>query len=715
MTQKGIPMFQDDVFSAIVENSDSLIYLSDPETYEMIFLNRKTREMFGVDETEYIGKPCYELLQGLDSPCEFCTNQLLDPDGTSYLWERYNPLLDRNFLLKDCLLPLNGKLVRMEICTDITEGEPVSRGLERRLEGEKTLVRCIQTLSGEKDVDTAVDSILGIIGEFYNANRAYIFEFDPEGDTLSNTYEWCKDPSMAEIDNLQKVPMEAVDRWMDKFEKCGVFYITSLGKNVRRDSIEYEILNSQGIESLIAAPLISDGKISGFLGVDDPTENIDNVNLLRSITYFVRDDIEKRQLIETLQRMSYEDALTGLYNRNKYIQVLEELSGRGPVPMGIVYLDINGLKNTNDTRGHQYGDYIIRHTADTLRLFFDQNIFRIGGDEFVILCTDMEREDFEKRVSDFRVYADGDDECSLSIGAAWNVSGMDTARQIIYADDLMYVEKQTYYKNKMQAPDGRYSPLTHHEGMARELIEALDRGEYTAFLQPKIDLNTGKLIGAEALVRRHDPNGNLVLPGKFIPLFEAEGIIRHVDFYVFETVCLTLKKWKEEGLPQIPISVNLSRVTLMEHDVVEKLTDVCRKYDIPTSLIDIEVTESISKMAPEALSELVREITQAGFALSLDDFGSNYSNLSILSAMDFSELKLDKSLIDDIEHNPKSQVILKHTIKMCSEFKNTVSVAEGIETEGQKALLQKYNCQYGQGFYFAKPMDIENFAATYFK
>lgn len=708
-------MSQNNIFSVIVENSDNLIYLSDPETYELIFLNKKTRDMFGFDETEYIGKSCYKLLQGFDSPCTFCTNQILDPDGSSYLWERYNPVLDRNFLLKDCLLDLDGKLARMEICTDITDNEPVSRSLQRRLSGEETLVRCIQTLSGEKDINTAINGILNIIGDFYAASRAYIFEFDHDANTLSNTYEWCRDPKLAEIDNLQDVPLEAVSRWMDKFEKCGVFYITSLGKNVDKTSKEYEILNAQGIESLIAAPLLSGGKITGFLGVDDPTENIDNVNLLKSITYFVMDDIEKRKLVEELQRMSYYDALTGLYNRNKYIQVLNELEGRGSIPMGIVYLDINGLKKTNDTQGHQYGDYIIRHTADTLRKFFDENIFRIGGDEFVILCTDMERTDFEKRVSDFRLYADADTECNLSIGAAWNVSGMDTAKQIIYADDLMYIEKQTYYKNKMKNPDERQGNLAHHEGMVRELLEALENDEYTIFLQPKIDLNTGNLTGAEALVRRRDPDGNLILPGKFIPLFEAEGIIRHVDFYVFDTACRTLKKWKEQGLPQVPVSVNLSRVTLMEHDVVEKLLSACKKHDVPPSLLDIEVTESISKMAPEALSELVNTITDAGFMLSLDDFGSSYSNLSILSAMDFSALKFDKSLIDDLECNPKSQVILKHTIQMCSELNHTISVAEGIETEGQKALLQEYRCQCGQGFYFARPMEIDDFVNEFFQ
>ncbi len=708
-------MPQNNIFSLIVENSDNLIYLSDPDTYELLFLNKKLRDMYGVNETEYAGMPCYKLLQGFDAPCDFCTNGRLDPSGEAYLWERYNAVLERNFLLKDCLIPLDGKTVRMEICTDITDSEPVSRSLQRRLNSEETLVKCIQALSTAKDMQSATDSILEILCEFYDADRAYIFEFDHKGDILSNTYGWCKGAPSSKIEALGHIPMSAVLDWMESFEKEKGYVFLSSGADAEFDFLGHEFLNALNVKTLLLAPLLSGDKITGFLGVDAPGKNLDNASLLKSINYFVMDDIEKRKLIQKLQRMSYYDTLTGLYNRNKYVQTLNDLESEGPLSIGIVYLDINGLKNTNDTLGHQYGDHIIRHTANTLRKFFDRNIFRVGGDEFVVLCTDLEREDFEARVSAFRIHTDADKECSLSIGAVWNVDGMDTARQIIYADNLMYVEKQSYYKNKMDHPEASPSAPSHKEGMVCELLDAIQKGEYTVFLQPKIELNTSELIGAEALVRRYGANGEIILPGKFIPLFEAEGIIRHVDFFVFETICRTLKEWRDQGFPQIPVSVNFSRVTLMEHEVVENLLVICKNYNILPSLIDIEVTEGIGKIAAAALTELMRKLTQAGFSLSLDDFGSNFSNLSILSTMDFSTLKLDRSLIDDLENNPRSQAILKHTVKMCGDLNHTVSIAEGIETEAQKDLLQEYNCQYGQGFYFAKPMDIKSFVETYFK
>ena len=203
------------------------------------------------------------------------------------------------------------------------------------------------------------------------------------------------------------------------------------------------------------------------------------------------------------------------------------------------------------------------------------------------------------------------------------------------------------------------------------------------------------------------------MPSRFVPLLEEESIIRHIDLYVLERVCQLLSEWKNKGYERIPVSVNLSRITLMEDGIVEKLVAVCDKYNTPHGLIDIEVTESISKMESSTLISLSKSIKSAGFTLSLDDFGSQYSDFAILTLIDFDMIKIDKQLIDEIENNEKSRILLKHSINICREMNAVASLAEGIETEKQHLLLKEFNCNFGQGYYYSRPIDVEKFEKTF--
>ena len=215
-------------------------------------------------------------------------------------------------------------------------------------------------------------------------------------------------------------------------------------------------------------------------------------------------------------------------------------------------------------------------------------------------------------------------------------------------------------------------------------------------------------MGAEALVRKKDENGGLIPPNKFIPFYEAEGVISHVDLFVLRSACTVMQQWLASG-HTVYMSVNFSRITLLEPDIVETIKEICRQYDVPTDLITIEVTESISKMDNDQLKELIETINDAGFSISLDDFGSKYSNLAILASMDFDEIKFDRSLVEALESNHKSRVVMESSVKMCRNLDGTSSLAEGIETKGQLDLLLDYQCDYGQGYYFSKPVPPEEF------
>lgn len=696
-------MLKQELVMTIMNEIEDLIYVADVETYELLYMNEKGSKLFGI--TDFRNKKCYEALQNRSDPCPFCTNARLNMDSF-YTWEYMNPVVDRYYLLKDKLVLWNERPVRIEICTDITDKQLATKTIERKLQIEEILLQCIRDLSTEPNIEVAVNQLLQTIGDFHDADRAYIFEFDYSNAIINNTYEWCSAAVTPQLENLQNVPIEIIDHWIRQFKSTGHFYISSLD-NDGKQGPEYDVLAAQNIDSLMATPLYDDGKIIGFLGIDNPKAYTSDFSLLESITYFIQTDVKKRKILQRLEHLSYTDALTGLGNRNKYIQFLHKIEEGHHHSVGIVFLDINGLKEANDKYGHDYGDQQIVKTAEILDAVFEGNLFRIGGDEFIAFCVDVAKDKFDDDVRKLHKLFDEDESCNVSFGATWKSDDFDVADLISYADKLMYINKQSYYSSS------KHANLSYRADMTVKLLASIKEGEYLIHLQPKVNLKTMEVCGAEALIRRQDATGKLIMPSRFVPLLEEESIIRHIDLYVLERVCQLFAEWKEKGYELIPVSVNLSRITLMEDGIVEKLVAVCDKYGVSRSLIDIEVTESISKMETSTLISLSKAIKNAGFSLSLDDFGSQYSDFAILTLIDFDMIKIDKQLIDEIENNEKSRILLKHSINICREMNAVSSLAEGIETEKQHCLLEEFNCNFGQGYYYSRPIDVNTFEKRY--
>lgn len=697
-------------FSAMVtEIVNDIIYISDIKDYKLYYLNRAALELLGnPSASEWLGQPCYRVLQNATEPCAFCTNHLLNADEF-YIWDHYNPVVNRHFSVRDKLIAYNGVSARLEVAVDITEKALAEKQLREQLKAEETLVACIQTLRGANNVEVAINNLLGIIANYHTSQRAYIFEVDYENHLLINTYEWCDEGIISHIEDLKALPLQVADRWFEQFEENGEFYISNLDANVAKDSKEYEILAAQEIEGLMAAPLIDgNNRIIGFLGVDDPTTNVENMTLLRSVSAFIVDDLEKRATTEKLMQLSFTDGLTGMENRHSYIQRIRGVDRLQPKYMGVVYVDINGLKVINDTLGHQYGDKLIIYVAETLTQIFKDDIYRVGGDEFVILCQDVDKRSFDKMIQRLRKQSKEDVGLKISIGASWKSADIKIVQQIEDTDKAMYLEKQKYYGTRTEG-SGKYQAT-----LARTLMNDIQDGKFTIHLQPQTNLSTNVVHRAEALVRRIGAKGELELPAKFIGAYEKEGIIRHIDFFVFEEVCKVLSQWHKSGKGNAMwVSVNFSRLTLLENDVVEKLIEVCKAYEVSPASIAIEITEMVGHMELESLSERMGHFVEAGFFISLDDFGSQWSNLEMLSTIKFNEIKLGKSLIDTIVGNEKVRVITEHAIAMCKNLGCDISVGKGIETAEQYELLKTFNCTLGQGYYIDKPMPIGAFTEKY--
>lgn len=226
----------------LINELEEIIYVSDPDTYEIYYVNEVGRKTMGFDE--YKGEKCYELIQGLSSPCEFCTNSKLKKNEF-YIWEHTNLLIDQHFILKDKLIDWNGKDARFEIAINITEKENISAAIQNKLQIANVLIDCIRLLTSAKTLEEAIDAVLASIGSFYQADRTYILELDEDTPTTSNTFEWCREGIESQMHTLQKIPLEATPNWVRAMETEGQYFIKNIEDIRDIHPEEYDILKNR--------------------------------------------------------------------------------------------------------------------------------------------------------------------------------------------------------------------------------------------------------------------------------------------------------------------------------------------------------------------------------------------------------------------------------------------------------------------------------------
>lgn len=249
--------------------------------------------------------------------------------------------------------------------------------------------------------------------------------------------------------------------------------------------------------------------------------------------------------------------------------------------------------------------------------------------------------------------------------------------------------------------------------LEKDFEEGLKNKEFTIYIQPKIDIKTEKIAGAEALIRR-EKDGKLIMPKDFVPLYEKTNLITKLDMFVFENVCKKLKEWTEKGYKLFPISVNESRKVLYYKNHVKELEDLVKKYKVNPNLIELELTETAAVRDIEDAKKAAEKVHALGFIVSMDDFGVGYSSFSMLKNINIDVLKIDKSFFDDILENNRAKIIIQAVINMCKKL-NIITVAEGIESFAQAEYLKQIGCDIIQGYVFEKPMSIKEFEEKYIK
>lgn len=390
----------------------------------------------------------------------------------------------------------------------------------------------------------------------------------------------------------------------------------------------------------------------------------------------------------------------------------------------VLYIDLDRFKMVNDTFGHQNGDMLLCEAADRLKNGLRTGSFlsRMGGDEFTIivplgsepeaavltaktiLCN-FERS-FMIQGQEFHI--------SASVGIAYYPDdGQDAETLMIHADTALYKAKEagrnTYV---LYAPSMDQSS---HERLALEnaLRKAVEREEWVLHYQPQIDMNTGQIVGVEALIRWKHPVYKLIPPSEFIPLAEETGLIVPIGEWVLKEACLQNKRWQDSGFPKIRIAVNLSTAQFMKKNLYKTVEKVLEETGLEPQYLELEITETMT-MDVEKASAILDELSGLGIQISIDDFGTGYSSLNYLKQFSIHRLKIDKSFIRDIISDESNARIVGAIIAMAHHLGLHV-IAEGVETREQMSFLKEQKCDEIQGYYYSPPLPAEELKTKYFK
>ncbi len=436
--------------------------------------------------------------------------------------------------------------------------------------------------------------------------------------------------------------------------------------------------------------------------------------------------IQANKVEKHVKQLAYHDPLTGLPNRTQLMQQLRLMLNRAQLEekqVAILFLDLDRFKLINDTLGHDAGDLLLKAVSERIRRCVRSQDFiaRLGGDEFTVILEGVtELETVSKiagkicdALSQPFVFLQQKMFVTTSIGiSVFPQDGEDTSALMKHADSAMFraKEKRNSYCFYVE---GMEDEIARRMEIERELRHAIEGNELVLYYQPKIDLVSGEMMGAEALIRWQHPRHGLISPDMFIPMAEESGLINQISEWVLTQACLQLKSWEKEG-HNLQMAVNLSSKDIQLDDFKDKMQQLVEQHQIRPKTLELEITESTLMENPEELEVELNALRQMGLTLAIDDFGSGFSSLNYLKRLPVDVLKIDRMFIRDLEKDENDKAIVGGIVALATSM-GLKTVAEGVENEEQYRILQKFGCNTCQGYYFSKPLSSADFSEKYFR
>ncbi|MEZ3425828.1 MAG: bifunctional diguanylate cyclase/phosphodiesterase [Lachnospiraceae bacterium] len=444
--------------------------------------------------------------------------------------------------------------------------------------------------------------------------------------------------------------------------------------------------------------------------------------LNQEISPQMTDDAKMELYLYSLRKMAENNLesnrafMTGLYNLRAFqYKAAEEMLENPELRFALIVMDIANFKSVNEFCGRTMGDELLKCIAGAFKEHSGEHVVlsHFRADIFAMLTPFQKDSDLiekikriEQRIEAFQI------PCkvlpSFGICVATD-SKMPVSLMRDYATMAMKTIKGKFYADYAFFSDEMRQTMLMEKQIENDMVEALKTGQFRLFIQPKVNMKSGEIIGGEALVRWHHPVNGIIGPGQFIPVLEKNGFIINVDIHVWNEVFRFIGNRLQEGKKVVPISINISRLHVYDSSFRENLVKMKEEYHVPPKLVPLELTESGFLEAAEVMYENLKYLKTQGFTLSMDDFGTGYSTMTMLKNQPVDEIKIDKGFMDDIQ-NDRSRIVVKNTIHMLKELDMDV-IVEGVEDKEQQDFLIECGCRKAQGFYYYRPMPVEEFEA----
>lgn len=407
------------------------------------------------------------------------------------------------------------------------------------------------------------------------------------------------------------------------------------------------------------------------------------------------------------------DDLTRLSNPYKFTEDMNRLMKNDNKNYAMIVLDIEKFKAINEIYGIEFADNLLRYIAHTLKSLVRREDLtgRFSGDCFGIFVeynSDEQIVSLIERICKCVSFYKG---AALTVvfGVYRVLDNKIPRRKILdYANMAKSTVKGKNLKRFAFYEDSMLLKMLEEQHIENDMDQALYNGQFTMFLQPRYDIQTSEIIGAEALVRWLHPDRGIMMPNKFIGLFEKNGFVVKLDRYMWEQACIQIRKWMDDGLRPVPISVNVSRINVENPQLTEIFDGLVEKYQIDKKYLELEITETVYYDNQDVFLDTLEKLKNSGYTLLMDDFGSGFSSLNMLKNTPFDILKIDRNFLDETIITDKGKKIIDHTIKLSNDIGIEI-VAEGVETKEQAEYLLQCGCNTAQGYYYSKPVSLDEF------
>ena len=424
--------------------------------------------------------------------------------------------------------------------------------------------------------------------------------------------------------------------------------------------------------------------------------------------------------LSVIQQLKYQaefDSLTGIYNKNRFYKAAHEMLTANPdTGFIMVRFDVDRFHLINAFYGRKEGDRLLIYIAGQLSALahdFPPAVYgRIDGDLFAFCIPVTDTREIaaviQRLTASIKSFS-----TTFDIVPTYGICpvenhGEDIDRLLDKASLAAKQVKDDYVLcYRLYTPD-LSKTVTWEQEITNTMNQALATRQFIMYLQPQYALKTGKLSGAEALIRWADPAHGFIQPNEFIPLFERNGFIIKLDYFIWEQACMLLRRWLDAGIHPVPVSVNISRAEIFNPHLISMICNLTKKYQIPPKLLHLEITESAYTDKPQAMQKVIQDFQKEGFFVLMDDFGSGYSSLNILKELPVDALKVDMEFLSDSQNNKRGEIILRSVIQLAKDLE-IPAIAEGVETRKQAGFLQSIGCDYAQGFYYSPAIPSSEF------